>query len=158
VIAAVAKGEPLGGSGEILHVEFDIASYADVSDIAYSVRLEEVKLYSGSDFIKAKLMNPVPKEFALLQNYPNPFNPETWIPYELDRASDVEIRIYNVNGEMIRNIALGQQVPGYYVTREKAAYWNGLNNHGERVSSGIYFYQVLANSKESQIRKMVILK
>jgi hypothetical protein len=137
-------------------VQFVLNPGADKTEALDSIKLTKVEINDG--LVPVNLENRIPKELELLQNYPNPFNPETWIPYELDKASDVEIRIYNVNGEMIRNITLGQQSPGYYVTRDKAAYWNGLNNHGERVSSGIYFYQVLANNRESQIKKMVILK
>jgi hypothetical protein len=137
-------------------VQFVLNPGADKTEALDSIKLTKVEINDG--LVPVNLENRIPKELELLQNYPNPFNPETWIPYELDKASDVEIRIYNVNGEMIRNITLGQQSPGYYVTRDKAAYWNGLNKYGERVSSGIYFYQVLAGSKESQIKKMVILK
>jgi flagellar hook assembly protein FlgD len=97
-------------------------------------------------------------DFVLFQNFPNPFNPETWIPYKLDVTADVEIRIYNVNGQLIRNLILGKQVPGTYLIKGKAAYWNGLNNYGEQVSSGIYFYQFLANDKKSDLKKMVILR
>jgi hypothetical protein len=97
-------------------------------------------------------------DFVLFQNFPNPFNPETWIPYKLDVTADVEIRIYNVNGQLIRNLIFGKQVPGTYLIKGKAAYWNGLNNYGEQVSSGIYFYQFLANDKKSGLKKMVILR
>ena len=98
-----------------------------------------------------------PTETRLLANYPNPFNPETWLPYELAVDSDVEIFIYNARGVLVRHLELGHQSAGYYVAKSRAAYWDGRNRHGERVSSGFYFYQLRAGDI-SQLRKMVILK
>jgi flagellar hook assembly protein FlgD len=93
----------------------------------------------------------------LLQNYPNPFNPETWIPYKLNQTVNVDISIYNVNGQLVRMMRLGEKSPGNYVTKDKAAYWDGTNNKGERVASGAYFYQLKAGEK-SFVRRMVIVK
>ena len=98
-----------------------------------------------------------PRETALLSNYPNPFNPETWIPYQLADASDVNITIYDVKGIIVRRLELGHQLAGYYISRPRAAYWNGLNAIGEKVSSGIYFYQ-LQTENTSLLRKMLIRK
>ena len=95
-----------------------------------------------------------PGETVLLTNYPNPFNPETWIPYQLSHASDVEIVIYDVHGVVIRRLALGHQPAGYYANRSRAAYWDGRNALGERVASGVYFYQ-LRTDEVSPMRKMV---
>ena len=98
-----------------------------------------------------------PKETILLSNYPNPFNPETWIPYQLANPSDVQIIIYDMRGITIRRLALGYQPKGYYTTRSCAAYWDGRNDLGERVATGVYFYQLQADDM-SLLRKMVILK
>ena len=98
-----------------------------------------------------------PEKTQLLANYPNPFNPETWMPYELATDTDVRITIYNAQGVVIRTLQLGQQSAGYYTDRERAAYWDGRNALGERVASGIYFYQ-LETDDMSSLRKMVILK
>ena len=98
-----------------------------------------------------------PKETQLLVNYPNPFNPETWIPYHLANASNVQITIYDVHGTVVRRLDLGHQRDGYYTNRSRAAYWDGRNAFGERVASGIYFYQLEADNL-SLLRKMVILK
>ena len=100
-----------------------------------------------------------PMETRLLANYPNPFNPETWLPYELAVDSTVEIFIYNGRKVMlVRHLELGHQPAGYYVMKSRAAYWDGRNQHGERVSQAvIYFYQLRAGGI-SQLRKMVILK
>ena len=98
-----------------------------------------------------------PEQTQLLANYPNPFNPETWIPYELATDTEVRLTIYNTHGVVIRTLQLGHQSAGYYVGRDRAAYWDGRNAYGEQVASGIYFYQ-LETDAMSSMRKMVILK
>jgi len=97
------------------------------------------------------------KRTSLLQNYPNPFNPETWIPYNLVGAAFVTVRIYNIKGELMRSIELGRQTAGAYLNREKAVHWNGRDNLGQPVASGIYFYQLLAG-QFSQTRRMLLMK
>ena len=99
----------------------------------------------------------VPMKTVLLPNYPNPFNPETWIPYNLAEDSEVEIHIYNLKGETVRQLSLGFQGAGTYRTRSRAAYWDGRNAVGEPVASGIYFY-TLRTGQIKATRQMVILK
>ena len=100
---------------------------------------------------------PLPSSFALLQNYPNPFNPETWIPYQLAKSAHVTIDIYNVSGRLVRHLDVGFQDAGFYVKRASAAYWDGRNDVGERVASGLYFYHLQADDAYA-IRRMLILK
>ncbi len=82
----------------------------------------------------------LPKVTGLDVAYPNPSNPEVWIPYRLSSDSAVEIRIYDVQGDLVRMLDLGHQSVGYYHTKAKAAYWDGRNTQGETVPSGVYFY------------------
>ena len=98
-----------------------------------------------------------PQDTLLAQNFPNPFNPETWIPYQLSKATEVKIDIYNVSGRLVRSLDLGWQPTGSYMTPSSAAYWDGKNAVGERVASGIYFY-TLQTSDFAATRRMVILK
>ena len=116
---------------------------------------------SGDVWTKELVLNvlsrPLPTSFALLQNFPNPFNPETWIPYQLKESSDVTIRIFDVRGQLIRTLDLGHKESDFYRSRNNAAYWDGRNEFGERVASGIYFYQLKAGSF-SAIKRMLILK
>ena len=98
-----------------------------------------------------------PTQDLLLQNYPNPFNPETWIPYQLSEDSAVSISIYDTTGRLVRTLSLGFQSAGFYNSRSQAAYWDGRNELGERVASGIYFYQ-LTTPTFQQTRRLVILK
>ena len=99
----------------------------------------------------------LPEETALLHNYPNPFNPETWIPYQLAEPAEVTLHIYAANGALVRTLALGHQPAGIYQYRSRAAYWDGKNELGESVASGIYFYMLTAGDFTAT-RKMLIMK
>ena len=103
------------------------------------------------------LQATVPEKTKLLLNYPNPFNPETWIPYQLAKATDVTVSIYSVNGALVRTLALGHQAAGVYQSKSQAAYWDGRNELGERVASGVYFYTLTAGDF-SATGKMLVRK
>ena len=109
------------------------------------------------DVLEALLRSVRPETTTLLPNYPNPFNPETWIPYQLANASDVQITIYDTRGVLVHTLALGHQSAGYYTGRNRAAYWDGRNGLEESVASGVYFYR-LQTDETSLMRKMVIRK
>ena len=99
----------------------------------------------------------LPEKTALLANYPNPFNPETWIPYHLAAPADVTVHIYAADGALVRMLGLGHQVAGIYESRNRAAYWDGKNEAGESVASGLYFYTLTAGDFAAT-RKMLIKK
>ena len=99
----------------------------------------------------------IPESTALLPNYPNPFNPETWIPYHLAQAANVTLTVYDVRGSVVRELRLGHQPAGVYVNRGRAAYWDGKNQLGEKVASGVYFY-TLAAGEFTATRKLLIEK
>ena len=124
---------------------------------AQYLNLTDLASQRGIHFLEQLLAVLAPKKTILLPNYPNPFNPETWIPYQLASSSDVQIVIYDTRGTTIRHLALGHQPAGNYITRDRAAYWDGRNGLGERVVTGVYFYQLQADNL-SLLRKMVILK
>ena len=107
--------------------------------------------------VEVKASDILPGKTQLLTNYPNPFNPETWIPYQLNSDSEVTIGIYGMDGNLVRQLDVGYQPAGYYHAQSRAAYWDGRNNIGEQVVSGIYFYQLLAGDYTAT-KKMVILK
>ncbi|MFC1714280.1 ester cyclase [Candidatus Poribacteria bacterium] len=107
--------------------------------------------------VHLKLGYIIPAESVLLQNYPNPFNPETWIPYHLSDANPVVISIYNATGQLVRTLDLGHRDAGIYASRSKAAYWDGRNESGEAVASGIYFYSITAGDYTAT-RKMTVTK
>jgi len=97
------------------------------------------------------------KQTALLQNYPNPFNPETWIPYQLADDALVTLNIYDQSGRIVRRLEIGHQKLGVYQDKENAAYWDGRNQNGERVTSGTYYYQLRAGDYSS-LKRMAIVK
>ena len=99
----------------------------------------------------------IPQESALLPNYPNPFNPETWIPYQLAQPVHALISIYDARGALIRQLDLGHQTSGSYTSWHRAAYWDGRNRYGEKVSSGVYYYRI-EGADFYAIRKMVVVK
>ena len=111
----------------------------------------------GLLFLHQLLVALTPKETALLPNYPNPFNPETWIPYQLAKDAEVSLTIYAIDGYIVRRLALGHQTPGLYENRSRAAYWDGRNQFGEPVASGLYFYTLTAGDFTAT-RRMLILK
>jgi arylsulfatase A-like enzyme len=125
---------------------------------------EAYQVNDGSDVFRRGIANlevlfntVTPKKTALLPNFPNPFNPETWIPYDLARDTDVNIEIYNMKGEIIRKLNMGFQAAGTYRSKTKAAHWDGCNSTGEPVASGIYFYSLNTDTVKA-IRRMTILK
>jgi len=94
---------------------------------------------------------------VLLQNFPNPFNPETWFPYTLAEDSTVTFLVHDMNGRLVRQLEFGQVRAGSYLDTETAAYWDGISQSGERVSSGVYYY-TLQSETHTETRKMILLK
>ena len=107
--------------------------------------------------LRKLLASLIPKETSLLANYPNPFNPETWIPYQLAEPATVRVQIYDVEGNLVRQLDLGYLSAGIYQSRLRAVYWDGNNAVGEPVASGLYFYTLTAGDFTAT-RKMLILK
>jgi flagellar hook assembly protein FlgD len=103
------------------------------------------------------LLERLPTTTQLLANYPNPFNPETWIPFQLSQDAVVTVTIYDVQGQRIRQLQLGQVTAGRYVTADQAAYWDGKIEMGQAIASGTSFYQLQAGDY-TETRKIVILK
>lgn len=97
--------------------------------------------------------NLLPDDFKLMQNYPNPFNSETIIKYQIPKDSEVTLTIYNMLGQEIKKIIVKKQYPGYYSFK-----WDGMNNYGRKVSSGIYIYKIETSSGYAEANKMVFLK
>jgi hypothetical protein len=95
----------------------------------------------------------VPSRTALFQNNPNPFNPMTTIKFDLARDSHVSLKIYDVAGRLVRSLANEQMAAGF----GKQVVWNGLDNSGNRVSSGVYFYRLVA-ADFTATKKMVVMK
>ena len=153
----------IGGGGaapSAYSLDSSIISAADVErwlTLAGGLGVGDANFQRGIRFLEGLLAALAPKETTLLPNYPNPFNPETWIPYRLARGTEVTITIYDTKGTPVRQLALGNQAAGHYAERGKAAYWDGRNEDGETVASGIYIYQFRAGDYAAS-RRMVVVK
>lgn len=134
--------------------ESNVELYVQIGDA--QAKAAPVPFAVPGQSIRFDLSVQIPPTFSMLhQNYPNPFNPETWIPYQLREEAQVVIKIYASTGQLVRTLNLGKKPAGFYTDRENAAHWNGRNEAGERVASGIYFYSIKAGDLTTN-RKMVV--
>ena len=160
-LVLVAGSLGMSAGAPLLHPDsLELLTTADVRGwLSQAHQLNDINTdyQRGVLMLERLLVALIPKETILLPNYPNPFNPETWIPYQLSETAEVTLDIYAVNGTLIRTLALGQQSAGMYHSKSRAAYWDGQNEVGESVASGVYFY-VLTAGDFSATRKMLILK
>ena len=124
---------------------------------ARQMNITDPAFQRGILILERLLASLTPKETVLLPNYPNPFNPETWIPYQLSESVAADITIYSADGQLVRRLSFGYQPAGRYESRSRAAYWDGRNETGELVASGLYFYTLTAG-EFSETRKMLIRK
>ncbi len=157
VVNSVVHGTAVSGGGDIVRFVFRV-----LREFEDNARFE---IAEGLVFDPSQLQNPAvvagvlelqstPREFALRQNFPNPFNPDTTIKYDLAESADVTLQIYNVLGQVVRTLVASEaQNAGRYQIR-----WNGMDDRGVPVSSGIYFYQISAGGKFSDVRKLMLLK
>jgi hypothetical protein len=136
---AVETGNPLIGVQPLRHV----VSMNDV--MASQIQLENLIAYE------------IPAETKLLPSYPNPFNSETWIPYRLAKDSSVILTIHDMTGKLVRTIPVGHRYATVYESKDKAIHWDGRNDYGESVASGIYFYTFRAD-EFAATQKMLLLK
>lgn len=127
----------------------------DAETVRYTVKEGDIE--RGVILIPKAHLRKIPDKTVLLPCYPNPFNPDTWIPFKLSDNANVVISIFDVQGQLVRKIELGNLPAGIYVSKDKAVYWDGRNSAGERVSSGIYFYHLKAGDY-SATKRMLILK
>ena len=126
----------------------------------HSITVENVQIYAYQTTTQNFLMEPVsiddniqtPVVTALNGNYPNPFNPETMISFSLKEHANVSIEIYNIQGKLVKTLVNEERPAGNYT-----AIWNGKDNSGRNVASGVYYYRMKAG-KYSSTRKMIMLK
>ena len=157
VANSIVHGTAVSGGGDIVRFVFRV-----LREFEDNARFE---IAEGLVFDPSQLSNPAviagvlelqstPREFALHQNFPNPFNPDTTIKYDLAESADVTLQIYNVLGQVVRTLVASEaQNAGRYQIR-----WSGMDDRGVPVSSGIYFYQISADGKFHNVRKLMLLK
>ena len=160
VLVANALGEGVAAAPILHPSDIEGLTVSDMQQIltqARQIAFIDPTYLRGVKILEQLLARLLPKETVLLPNYPNPFNPETWIPYQLAAPADVTLHIYSVDGTLVRTLELGHQSAGMYHSKNRAAYWDGRNQHGEFVASGVYFYTLTAGNLTAT-RKMLIRK
>ena len=122
-IPVVFKGS-IYDVGQVEIDNINVAGFAgDLIDYVSRTAISDVKL--------------IPSDFSLQQNFPNPFNPSTEIRFDLPEEGQVELTVFNMQGQKVRTLESGRMTPGYH-----AIIWNGTNDNGSRVSTGMYFYSI----------------
>ena len=160
ILTVAAALQNVNGAPTRYSLSVELLTAAEVQQWLSQARQVNSKMPSiqrGIAMLEHLLAVLTPKKTILLNNYPNPFNPETWIPYQLAENADVKLRIHSADGKLIRTLSLGHQSAGLYQSRNRAAYWDGKNELGEPVASGVYFY-TLSTGKFSATKRMIIRK
>ena len=124
---------------------------------AKALEVRDPIMKRGFAVLEQLLISLTPKETELLPNYPNPLNPETWIPYRLAEDAFVTLTIYDTVGQIVRTLEIGHRIASAYENRSNAIYWDGRNDVGERMASGVYFY-TLSAGEYFATRRMLIIK
>jgi len=131
-----------------------IGSQQGETEANFSVANEMDMLSSvGATAISGDPELNTPKNFELFQNYPNPFNPETVIKFQITQTENVRIDVYDLNGKWVTTLLNGQKSAGSYFT-----IWNGKNNNGINVASGVYYYALSVSGKYAQSQKMTLIR
>ncbi|MBK9099324.1 MAG: T9SS type A sorting domain-containing protein [bacterium] len=120
----------------------------------YSYRLKQIDFdgtFHYSDAVEIEV-DLTPDNFILFQNYPNPFNPATTIQFQVPKVSDVNIVVYDMLGQEVKSLFVGQVQAGKYTVE-----WDGLNNSGAKMSSGTYIYRMTAE-EFIDVKEMILLK
>ncbi len=125
--------------------------------LVFEAEAAHLDMDAGLSVLCSLLASATPERTSLLPNYPNPFNPETWIPFDLADASEVTIHIYDAGGMLVRRFDLGNRGAGVYRARGGAVHWDGRNEQGEPVGSGVYLYEINAGTHR-EIRRMTVRK
>jgi hypothetical protein len=121
-----------------------------------TVRISEARVWdqyqrTNTVDLSAAAIKMLPKTFALNQNYPNPFNPTTVIRYALPEGSNVRLEIYNTLGQVVRTLVDGEQAGGVYRIT-----WDGRNEHGQEMATGVYIYRIVASDFQATKRMLLI--
>ena len=156
MVIAIIEGDAAAPSAQSHRTLMAVEVQQWLTD-ARSLEIQDIIMKRGIMVLEQLLLSLTPTETELLANYPNPFNPETWIPYRLAEDAFVTLTIYDGAGQVVRTIDVGHRTAAAYENRSQAIYWDGKNEIGEQVASGVYFYTLSAGDY-SATRKMVILK
>lgn len=157
VVTGMYDGTAVSGGGDVVRFVFRVLrEFEDNArfEIANGVVFDPSQLQNPAVVAGVLELQSTPREFALHQNFPNPFNPDTTIKYDLAESADVTLQIYSVLGQVVRTLVASEaQNAGRYQIR-----WNGMDDRGVPVSSGVYFYRISADGKFDHVRKLMLLK
>ncbi len=153
-------GGTIFGSIELINDTARVSAYYQDSSVNFArrdsfvIRADAIILKQAGAPITGIIVEPseVPTSYSLSQNYPNPFNPTTQIRFSIPNDSKVELKIFDILGREVATLVKGDFKAGYYTFE-----WNGKNDYGQRVTSGIYIYRIVAG-KFVQTKKMMMLK
>ena len=168
-----SQQQPVSGQQPLLQWETDglpMGYYAYLEDRSRGIRTQLQKGMSGYPVavedarfqlrvspqrLPFELEGVVPTQSELMPPYPNPANPELWIPYLISGAGDVRLRIFDIQGKQVRQLALGHQQAGAYASKGRAAHWDGRNDQGEDVASGLYILQLQTPTFQAEQKLMI---
>jgi len=135
------------------------SGYSDVSEpivVGGTADIDGIDLAVISSLADVQVSATLPAQFELEQNYPNPFNPSTQIRYSLAQAGMVHLTVFDRTGRQVRQLVLGERAAGTY-----CAVWDGANDRGEKIASGVYFYLLQVDGVSASFRRlhqMVLIK
>jgi len=154
-LALLGQGNTMGGSGELAAITFRLVKPGELSLCFEEVDLRDLtnrKLEADLQDMVAAHVASLPREYSLSQNRPNPFNLETVISYQLPSGGHVSLKIYNIQGQLVRTL-----VSEYHDAGVHTITWDGKNDQGQEIASGVYLYRLEAGNY-SNTKKMSLLK
>ncbi len=135
-----------------LHVFPIRLAIQNISEDSFMLMLDNFRIDSSADAVENESVENIPQITILNQNYPNPFNPETTISFDLPQKDKVELVVYNLKGQKVKTLINDEVDKGRHTI-----IWNGTNNQGKEVASGIYYYR-LSSGNYTKTNKMVLIK
>ncbi|UCE07155.1 MAG: T9SS type A sorting domain-containing protein, partial [bacterium] len=134
-------------------IQIRFTVYNDLSNVVPAWYIDDITIHPNEETgVRSQVISTSPAIYVLYNNYPNPFNSQTIIKYQLPRATDVKIVIYNLRGQQIKTLIDKRHQAGTY-----EIIWDGLDFQGLPVTSGIYFYALITD-ENVQVRKMTFIK
>jgi len=134
-------------------VRFIVSAFTyELLDLLYAVRIVPNSTAS-TDQLTIESDNAIPNLYSLNENYPNPFNPSTTLSYFIPEEGSIVFDIYNINGQRIKKYLLGREAPGKH-----SIVWNGKDEKGFQMESGIYIYSMIIDGRVIDTKKMLLLK
>jgi hypothetical protein len=133
--------------GNVAVIEVSLKNKESVVNVQGSIKMNDALTAT----MQPVQLREIPTNFSLSQNYPNPFNPTTNINYSIAQDANVKLMVYNSLGQVVKTIVNSQQKAGYYTIR-----WDGSNDMGSKVSSGMYIYRITAGNFTHSVKMNLI--